>query len=537
MPLDIPTERKELLALIDRRHPAYKARLAHWGFCRATYDGGRDWFRANIFKYVKEGPKEFEDRLLRTYRFNHTREVVNLVTKYIFKSGVIRNHEEAPAQLRAFWRHATVQGISIDEFMSGVCNLSSIYGRVWVVTDSMVPPNTRTRADELTARGRIYAYTVTPEDALDYAYDRSGRLLWFMYRFAHRDDGDPVTSKGGITTRYMILTREEWVMLEETVKGHNQREVRLVERGENALGEVPVFCVDDRVSDDPYDVPALIGDIAYLDRAIANYLSNLDAIIQDQTFSQLVIPSQGLMPGEEAHGKLVEMGTKRIFVYDAESSHRGPEYISPDASQAEVILKVVNKIIAEIYHSVGMAGERTKQDNAVGIDNSSGVAKAYDFERVNSLLASKAAVLDRAENDLARLVCGWAGVKPPRDAEGQDKDLIKYPESFDVRSLYDEFEVAENLTLLDAPSASRREQMRTLLAKLFPRLSESKLAEIEKDLANWPRDPADGLTQGSLSSSQRGSGDVVGNLRRNQATPGLAEPEPRQGQVTDETPN
>ena len=537
MPLDLPTERKALIALIDRRHPAYKARLTHWGFCRATYDGGRDWFRANIFKYVKEGPKEFEDRLLRTYRFNHTREVVNLVTKYIFKSGVIRNLEEAPPQLAGFWRRATIQGISIDEFMSGVCNLSSIYGRVWVVTDSMIPPETRTRADELAVDGRIYAYTVTPEDALDYAYDRSGRLVWFMYRFAHRDDADPVRSGGGITTRYMILTREEWVLFEETVKGHNQREVRLVERGANALGEVPVFCVDDRVSDNPYDVPALIGDIAYLDRAIANYLSNLDAIIQDQTFSQLVIPSQGLMPGEEAHGKLVEMGTKRTFVYDAEGAHRGPEYISPDASQAEVILKVVNKIIAEIYHSVGMAGERTKQDNAIGIDNSSGVAKAYDFERVNSLLASKAAVLDRAENELARLVCAWAGIAPPRDATGQIKDLVKYPESFDVRSLYDEFEVAENLMLLEAPSASRREQMRSLVAKLFPRLSEKKLAEIEADLAKWPPEPPDSLVQGSLSSSQRGAGDVVGNLRRSGTATQLGDPEGRQGQVTADTPS
>jgi hypothetical protein len=51
---------------------------------------------------------------------------------------------------------------------------------------------------------------------------------------------------------------------------------------------------------------------------------------------------------------------------------------------------MVNKIIGEIYHSVGMAGERTKQDNAMGIDNSSGVAKAYDFERMNAMLATKA---------------------------------------------------------------------------------------------------------------------------------------------------
>jgi hypothetical protein len=50
---------------------------------------------------------------------------------------------------------------------------------------------------------------------------------------------------------------------------------------------------------------------------------------------------------------------------------------------------VISKIINEIYHSVGLAGERTKEDNSQGIDNSSGVAKAYDFERVNALLAPR----------------------------------------------------------------------------------------------------------------------------------------------------
>ena len=49
-------------------------------------------------------------------------------------------------------------------------------------------------------------------------------------------------------------------------------------------------------SESPYFSPSLIDDIAYLDRAVANYLSNLDAIIQDQTFSQLAIPVQSLLP-------------------------------------------------------------------------------------------------------------------------------------------------------------------------------------------------------------------------------------------------
>ncbi|MCP6576658.1 hypothetical protein NL496_28590, partial [Klebsiella pneumoniae] len=82
-------------------------------------------------------------------------------------------------------------------------------------------------------------------------------------------------------------------------------------------------------SESPYFSPSLIDDIAYLDRAVANYLSNLDAIIQDQTFSQLAIPVQSLLPGDENHAKVMEMGTKRVFTYDSESGNQ-PFYLSPD---------------------------------------------------------------------------------------------------------------------------------------------------------------------------------------------------------------
>ena len=226
-----------------------------------------------------------------------------------------------------------------------------------------------------------------------------------------------------------------------------------------------------------------LNDAAYLDRAVANYLSNLDAVIQDQTFSQLVMPAQGLLPGQEGYEKLIEMGTQRIFTYDAEHGSK-PEFISPDPKQAEIILKVVNKIINEIYHSIGLAGERTKEDNAMGIDNSSGVAKAYDFERVNSLLSAKAQAIEKAENDICMMVARWHGEEGAVVA--LKEELVEYPENFDVRGLYDEFEIAARLTLVEAPDSIRREQMNAVVSKLFPQLTDDIKAKIKADLQNWP---------------------------------------------------
>lgn len=490
MSLNIPKDKDKLIALVDRRHPAYKSRIDHWKFCRSTYDGGRDWFKTNIFRYIKEGDTEYKDRIERAYRFNHTREVVNLTTKYIFKSEIIRNTEDATKAVRRFWKSSTLNGISIDALMRRVSDLTSIYGRCWVLVDTTKTDVNVSREEENKSPARIYAYTVTPEDMLDYSWDDEGELNWVMYRIYHRDDSDPVTSTGATTVRYMIWTKTNWAILEEKeqktgVAGRPERVVSLVSEGDNIPGIVPAFSVDERDSDDPYDVPAMIADIAYLDRAIANYLSNIDAIVQDQTFSQLIMPANAADPGDDANKKLVEMGTKRIFTYNPEAT-KAPEYISPDPSQAGMIKDMINKIINEIYNTVGLAGERTKEDNSVGIDNSSGVAKAYDFERVNSLLAHKAAVLDKAENKLIYLVEKFSGEELKKDKDGDPIDLVKYPDNFDVRSLYDEFEIAEKLQLVEAPEEVRRLQMNALVTKMLPRASAAEKAAMEKDIKKWP---------------------------------------------------
>ena len=518
MPLTLPvSDQNAMKALIKRRHPGYDCNLNHWEFCEDTYEGGREWFEKNIHKYLKEGLKEYSDRLCRSYRFNHTKEVVQLVTKYIFKQGVIRNMDDTSSALKDFWDQATLDGSSVDVFMKRVSDWTSINGRVWVAVDSKAPKGLLTKADEVSGKARIYTYLVEQEDMLDFSRDEWGKLNWVLYRIPYRDDTDPIESKGEVRDRYMLWTREEFFVLEERKdpsKSGKKSVVVVVRQGPNELGEVPLFHVDHLENDEHYAPPGLIDDIAYLDRAVANYLSNLDAIIQDQTFSQLVMPAQGILPGEEGYDKLLEMGTKRIFLYDGESQH-GPEYLTPDAAQAAMIVSVIKMIIGEIYHSIGMAGERTKQDNAMGIDNSSGVAKAYDFDRMNALLAAKADMLERAECRLSYLVKRYAGEMDaaPAGIPSHDEsleNLIKYPDSYDVRGLPDEFDIASNLALLDAPDELRRHQMSVLVEKIFPRLAKDLKEKIEKELKSWPVSEDDKVNE-SLSTVER-LGSVVGKI-------------------------
>lgn len=465
------------MEFIKRRHPTYMEHVDHWTFLESCYRGGRDWFKGNIFKYLKEGDKEFADRLNRAYRFNHSREVVDLVNKHLFKQNILRNEEDAPQAVKDFWKNATRSGLGIEDLARQMGQRSSVQGRIGVVIDSNNDGEALTIAEQRAKGIRIYSYVVRTENLLDYEYDENGELAWIKIAETKRDAADPIMSSGAEKIQYRLWTKTDWTLYEVQKQG---RKLVVIEvgKGSHNLGIVPVVLVDNTITDRPYDSPALIDDTAYLDRAVANYLSNLDAIIQDQTFSQLVMPAQSILPGEDGYKKVVEMGTNRVFLYDGQGGAK-PEYISPDVKQAELILSVINKIINEIYHSVGLAGERTKQDNAVGIDNSSGVAKAYDFEKVNALLTSKAHSLEAAENRIAEIVAKWAG-------EDLKTKLVTYPDEFDTRGLYDEFDIAGRLMLVDAPKSIRREQMKGLLNKLFPQLKEKLRKDIEKEIDSWP---------------------------------------------------
>ncbi|ELY4074493.1 MULTISPECIES: phage portal protein [Cronobacter] len=503
---------KQIKDLVERRHPEYLKKKEHWDFLASTYAGGRAWFTDNIFRYFKEGDQEFKERLERAYRFNHTREVVNLINKYLFKEDIHRNTDEAPEQIRHFWKRATRQNASIDAFMAAIDLQSSIYGRIWVVVDSTMNGDVESVADEKNKDARAYAYWISPQQMLDVAWDDDGNMLWALIVEVARDDADPFTSTGQEYQRYRLWTQNEWYLFREEVKkgsggaGRRQSKVVLEDSGEHKLGMVPVFPVDCiGESESPYFSPSLIDDIAYLDRAVANYLSNLDAIIQDQTFSQLAIPVQSLLPGDENHTKVLEMGTKRVFTFDSESGNQ-PFYLSPDPKQAQMIITTIKTVINEIYHSVGVAGERTKQDNAQGIDNSSGVAKMYDFQRVNSLLVTKAERLERAERQMMQLVAKWMGI-----SLDEENSLISYPESFDIRGLTDEFAVAEKLSLLQAPDSVRRHQMEMLIEKVFPNISEAMKKEFDKDLLNFPpKNDLNTLENKSVLTYHRGAAQASG---------------------------
>jgi hypothetical protein len=480
--------------LIKRKHPDYDAKAVHWAFLNETYESPRGWFQKNLFKFVREGDATYAGRLERAYRFNHTREVVDLVNKYLFKHAPGRN-PNVPEEVLRFRSKATLSGLSLEQFERQVARKASIYGRVYVVLDNNAQEGEIvTKADEKKGNVRLYAYIVTPEQMKDCGFDKDGNYNWILIEEKHRDDDDPFDSTGDVVSKYRLWTKDEWYLFASKTDGNKEQTVELEDYGHHGLGVVPVIKCDHIESDNKYAVPALIEDIAYLDRTVANYCSNLDQIINDQTFSQLTLPASGLLSGISStistvdpndpdvlkkRQEIINLGTSQILLYDGENGSP-PAYISPDPKQAELIITTIKQII----------NERTKQDNSMGIDNSSGVAKAFDFERVNALLSAKANSMQAFSNRLENMVRIYHGAS--LDDIDESEINVEYSTNFDVRGLNDELAIANQFSLLAVPMELRRIQLKDIVDKMYPMLEDAERKKIESAIDKWE----DALTMG-----------------------------------------
>ena len=493
---------KQLGLIVSRQHASYDDQLRHWEFLKESYYGGPGYFsNGNIFKHAKETSISYSNRIKRAYRFNHTKEVVDLINKYVFRGDIVRS-EDAPQFLKDYWKQASWERRTIEQFIYQTSIQSSNFGRPWIIVDTnrcdAISANLGKVSvkQEKDAEHRLYTYVVEPQDVKDYAYDDDGCLEWIIIRETHRDDSDPFEDVGQVYFQYKLWTKNEWYLIrdarvEETTVatnagGHNtalptteQNEAyELIDSGEHNLGEVPAIPANHLEAPEGEEPLGLISDIAYLDRAIANYLSNLDEIIQHQAFSQLAIPIQGLkhlpQPEEGCNNKqaqlqqMIAMGTDSIFTFDGEDG-AVPFYLNPDPKHASLIMEIVGRIIQEIYSVAGLSAERTNKDNAVGIDNTSGVSKAFDFDRVNSLLVNKGRSLQRIENRIAHFVALYKG-------ESLEKEYVSYSESYDTRTLSDDLALIKELTEIAAPEEFRKFVMEQLQEKTFPQLTEESVS-------------------------------------------------------------
>jgi hypothetical protein len=397
--------------IADFVHPAYKANAARWERWQAAYYGGAGYVQQALESHRLENSRDFVRRLERATLLNYVRPICDTYANYLFRPAW---KVELPPGVGFLARDADRRGTPLLDFAKSLLPIAAAVGFAPIgvdepaVTADEVPRNLAERA----AMGvRPYLYFIDPLDLRDWDVDADGTLTMALVRersWRRRAGGE---EKEGATI-YRLWTAERCVMLDE--RGTELGEVA------NRAGVVPIVALKFRDVGDPIIGQGLGQDLEPIQAHILNLSSLLSEVFFRQTFSQLVAEGSAEEYGE--NGDIARLGTASIFLYP--EGRKPPGYISPDASQARLLMEQIDRAIDEIYRLANLS-RGSVRDGA----KQSGISKAYDFLDTNQALSDVARNTAGAMTAACRLAARWLG-----DA-ATDEIAISQPADFGVVDL------------------------------------------------------------------------------------------------------
>lgn len=445
-----------------RKRDEYRRMAPLYKFYQESYEGGEGYISSNnLHPHRFEDEEDFEERKKRAYFYNYSAPIANIYNSFLFRDEAERDFGDLDQDelFQMFLENADKQGNSYLEVVRDDSLHSSINGIYFWLIDKPTQ-QASTRGDEL--EGEIFPYIVriNPLDVWDWGVDEFGKLLWIKIREVSSDPEDFVNEDAPIE-KFRIWDREKWRLYEIRMEGKDRKAV-LVDEAEHPIGEVPVIPVC-HYKNKPMVGLSLLSDIAYINRGVFNWCSLLDEILYRQTFSQLTFPEDPANPlGDQVLGSARGVG----FPPDARVA---PHFISPDPAQAQVFMTQIENGVNEIYRIATLRG-------AVGVvEQSSGVARSYDFILTNNNLSTKALNVQEAEIKALVIWARWQEISEPNVR-------VEYPRDFEVEAMREEIaKVIEGGTVIPSRTFNQIQKM-NLVKRLLPRLDEETLEKIKAEI-------------------------------------------------------
>ncbi len=459
----------EKVILAERKHPFYDKYVDRWALFESAVKGGDDFIiEDNLHSHRLEAQNDYDERLARGFYLNFCDTIPSIYNNFIFKEKVERPPD---LDLEPFRKDADGRGTSISDFVAKVGYLSKIFGAMHVLVDApQIDKDTVRVKGFMKNSENPYGSLVYPRMLKDWSRDSNDNFQWVVIEYDYFRDADP-TKERDVEKYYKLWTKTEWRC--EDVDGNlfvfeDGREAE----GDNELGFVPLITLYNRDIDDDKMGESMLKDIVYINRAIFNWSSCIDEMIERQTFSQLIVPDDGTLAEDSESGEdpLRKLGTLNAWTYNAEAKH-APAFISANTDNLQTIWKLIIDHIKEIYRLAGLIG--TSEDMAA---SRSGRAAQMGFLGVNSALADTSRRYQQFENDLSRVSRIILGV-----GEEGHKD-VKYPDTFDIQSLTDEVGAYFQVMEKNFSETLNKEMMKNLSRRALPMATPDVKETIEAEI-------------------------------------------------------
>jgi len=393
------------LEYIQKTHPLYKMYLPRWTYLGDAYTGGYDHFLGKYLEpYYYESTDDYMKRLRQVALDNHCRSVIGIYNSFLYRKSPKRNLgmlENLPA-IEQFYQDADLDGRSFDQFMRDVATYAMVYGVVWVAIDKPVS-NAYTRADELAQGIRPYATMFTPENVLDWNYERTESGL---YRLNYVKLKEETQKEYTVIREYTLDTIRAF-----KVGADKSNDVELIQEQPNEIGMIPICPVYAQRGNKRGIGISLVNDIADIQRSIYEEYSEIEQIIRLTNHPALV----------KTAGTDASAGAGAIIqVEDGIDPNLRPYLLQPNGASIDSVLKSISQKVESIDRMASLGGIRSVESRRL-----SGVGLQTEFQMLNARLADIALNLEHAEEMIWRQFAMYMGMA----FDGE----INYPRSFSIQ--------------------------------------------------------------------------------------------------------
>jgi len=385
-------------------HKDYSETINNWEYYIRSYNGGYDYMVGQyLSRYNLELDNEFNQRLANTPCDNHCRNIIQIYSSFLFRVRPSRDFGsmEDETSLESFLKDADLDGNNLNSVIKHAQNYASIYGHCFMILDK---PNiqTETKAEELEQDIRPYVSIITPENVLDWNFERQPNGKYELNYLKIREEVD---RENGQYLRMWYPDRIDTVYMPE------REEPRLIDTVPNMIGKIPAVILYNSKSHKRGIGQSDLTDIADLQKSIYNEYSEMEQLIRLTNHPSLVkTPSVNASAGA---GAVIEMP-------DEMEPNLKPYLLQPSGSSLTSIMDSINNKVESINRIAHTGAVRTTKTNIA-----SGVALQTEFELLNARLSEKADNLQLAEEQLFKLYAMFQNV----EFDGE----INYPDSFNIR--------------------------------------------------------------------------------------------------------
>ena len=400
---------------ILQRHELYDNYAGRWEYYIRSFLGGEEYKGGRYLQeYNLELENEFEKRLQFTPLDNHCRNIVHIYSSFLFRVLPTRKLEslnDDPAT-QMFLDDADLEGRSFDALMREVQTYASVYGHCWLLLDKP-NSNARTRAEELQQEIRPYMNIYTPENVMDWEWDRAASGKYYLKYLKIRE----FRSREKDIFRLWYLDRIDTVELQRM----GAKAPVLIDSVPNPLNSIPAVCLYNQRSHDRGVGVSDLTDVADLQRAIYNELSEIEQLIRLSNHPSLVKTRD--VDASAGAGAIIELP-------DNVDPALKPYILQPSGQNLDSVLKTIQTKIDAINRLTHVGAVRSTSERTV-----SGVALRTEFQLLNARLSEKAKLMELAEEQIWRYFARWQN----KVFDG----AIYYPESFDLRDWATDLEVLQ----------------------------------------------------------------------------------------------